>query len=76
MYQLAADQGNACAQNNLGCLHYFGNEVEKDYNRAAQLYQTAADQGNANALDNFGYFYQKGYAVGQDSKRAGCISLQ
>ena len=47
--KLAADQGDAAAQYNLGVLHYHGHGVAKDFKRAAELAKLAADQGDAKA---------------------------
>jgi TPR repeat protein len=50
LYQKAADQGNANAQNNLGVSYENGQGVPKDLRKAAELYQKAADQGNQSAI--------------------------
>ena len=47
---LAADQGNAAAQNNLGVCCENGTGVAKDEARAVQLYRLAAAQENQNAI--------------------------
>ena len=56
LYQKAADQGNAAAQNNLGYLYENGDGVPTDFAKAEQLYQKAADRGNQAAVANL-----KGY---------------
>jgi TPR repeat protein/MinD-like ATPase involved in chromosome partitioning or flagellar assembly len=61
LYKLAADQGNANAQNNLGQFYALGRGgLQKDEREAARLYKLAADQGNANAQVNLGLFYEQG----------------
>ena len=60
LYQKAADQGSADAQNNLGVLYANGQGVPKDLRKAAELYQKAADQGYANAQNNLGVLYANG----------------
>jgi FOG: TPR repeat, SEL1 subfamily len=52
LYQKAADQGYALAQNNLGWLYENGWGVSKDLSKAAELYKKAADQGNQHAIAN------------------------
>ena len=48
-YTLAAEQGNAFAQYNLGQMHRDGVGVSKNYETAAQWFRLAAEQGSANA---------------------------
>jgi len=52
LYQKAANQGYAAAQNNLGYLYENGDGVPTDFAKAEQLYQKAADQGNQAAIAN------------------------
>jgi TPR repeat protein len=52
LYQKAANQGNAAAQNNLGFLYEYGQGVIKDLAKATELYQKSADQGNQVAIAN------------------------
>ena len=60
LYQKAAAQGYAGAQNNLGWLYEKGKGVPKDLNKARELYQKAADQGYAAAQNNLARLYQNG----------------
>ena len=61
LYKLAADQGNANAQNNLGTFYRDGRGgLEKDDREAARLYRLAADQGNVFAEVGLGFFYETG----------------
>ena len=57
LYQKAANQGFAVAQNSLGELYEKGLGVTKDSGKATELYQKAADQGNAQAQNNLGRLY-------------------
>ena len=58
LYKLAADQGNAGRQVNLGFLYAQGlGGLPKDEHEAARLYKLAADQGNALGQANLGNFY-------------------
>jgi TPR repeat protein len=49
LYRLAADQGHAGGQYNLGDMYEHAKGVAKDMAEAARLYRLAADQGNADA---------------------------
>ena len=67
---LAADQGHAQAQTNLGAYYYNGYGVTQDYDEAVRLYKLAVDQGDANAQYNLGQCYKHGFGVLQDLKEA------
>jgi TPR repeat protein len=45
-FRLAADQGNANAQYNLGLIYEIGAGVSEDNKEAVKWYQMAADQGH------------------------------
>ena len=47
LYRLAADQGDAHAQFNLGRCYANGTGVAKDERESVRLYRLAADQGHA-----------------------------
>jgi TPR repeat protein len=51
-YRLAADQGNAWAQSNLGSYYYDGTGVPQNHAEALKWYRLAADQGEPLAQDN------------------------
>ena len=51
-YKLAAAQGLAHAQHNLGFMYGNGQGVVQDYVRAHMWWNLAAAQGNANAVKN------------------------
>ena len=51
MYRLAADQGLANAQYNLGTMFYNGTGVQQDHAEAARLFKLACDQSYSLALD-------------------------
>jgi hypothetical protein len=67
---VAADRGDAKAQNNLGLMYDKGKGVPQDYAEAAWRYRLAADQGNADAQNNLGRMYAKGQGVPQDYVQA------
>jgi uncharacterized protein len=59
-YQLAANQGDALAQLNLGVMSRDGNGVLKNYAEAIKWFRLAADQGLALAQFNLGLMYVNG----------------
>ena len=76
---LAADQGQADAQFNLGGLYINGEGVPQndthqgvpqDHTQAAAWYRKVAEQGDAEAQYNLGFLYHKGQGVPQDYARA------
>jgi hypothetical protein len=69
-YRLAADQGYARAQSNLGLMYDSGIGVPEDSAEAARWYRLAADQGDANAQGMLGSMYATGQGVPQDYVQA------
>ena len=65
-YTLAAEQGNAGAQYNLGLMYLEGRGVPQDYQTAVKWYTLAAEQGNAGAHHNLGLMYLEGRGVLKD----------
>ncbi len=65
-FKLAAHQGDATAQSNLGWMYYSGSGVTQNKQEAARLYKLAAHQGVANAQINLGAMYYNGTGVTQD----------
>jgi TPR repeat protein len=63
VYRLAANQGHAGAQCNLGNCYMDGTGVDQDHTVAVRWYRLAADQGYANAECNLGVCYAKGTGV-------------
>ena len=59
-YRLAAEQGNASAQYNLGVGYANGEGVPQDDAEAVKWYRLAAEQGNASAQYNLGVRYANG----------------
>ena len=66
-YRMAAEQGNALGQTNLGVMHEKGKGVPKGYAEAVEWYRLAAEQGHASAQTNLGVMYDKGQGVLQDN---------
>ena len=70
LYSLAAAQGHAAAQNNLGVMFEKGQGVAQDYAEAVRLYSLAAAQGYAGAQDSLGYMFELGQGVAKDRAEA------
>ena len=59
-YQMAADQGHADAQFNLGVMYDQGQGVVRSYKAALVWYRKAADQGEAEAQFKLGNMSEQG----------------
>jgi len=70
LFERAAAQGYAPAQNSLGSLYQYALGVPRDYQTACELYEKAAAQGDARAQNNLGYMYLKGLGVPRDNRTA------
>jgi len=70
LYTLAAQQGLAGAQINLGVCYEKGQGVTKDLKEAVRLHTLAAQQGKASAQYNLGVYYEKGQGVTKNLKEA------
>ena len=70
MFRLAADQGDATAQYNLGVMYAKGKGVPQDHAEAVKWYRLAADQGEARAQFILGIMYAKGEGVTHDYAKA------
>ena len=68
--RLAAEQGDAEAQHNLGFMSVTGEGVPQDYQEAARWYRLAAEQGHAGAQGALGAMYMNGQGVQQDDETA------
>jgi TPR repeat protein len=64
--RLAADQGDAEAQSNLGNMYLKGTGIKQSVAEAMRWYRRAADQGLAVAQFNVGFGYVSGQGVLQD----------
>ena len=69
-YRLAAEQGLAKAQNNLGVMYKNGEGVLQDYAEAVKWYRLATEQGLASAQYNLALMYKLGRSVLQDNVMA------
>lgn len=70
LYKIAAEQGDAQAQCDLGICYRSGEGVEKDPVKAIEWYLKAAEQGHGGALNNLGIMYQHGIGVESDIEKA------
>ncbi len=70
LYRLAAEQGDASAQLNLGNMYTDGQFLIQDYAEAVKLYKLAATQDHALAQATLGAMYSSGRGVVQDYTRA------
>ena len=62
-FTLAAEQGDAVSQYNLGIMYSFGLGVVPNYRHGAKWYTLAAEQGHALAQYNLGRLYYLGKGV-------------
>ena len=69
-YRMAAEQGYAKAQYNLGLMYAKGEGVPEDGVEAVRWYRMAAEQGHAKAQYNLGVMYAKGEGVPKDDVQA------
>ena len=65
-YRLAAEQGVASAQLDLGRMYDNGTGVREDDAEAVRWYRLAAEQGSANAQVSLGLMYFTGQGLPQD----------
>ena len=69
-YRIAADQGYAEAQCQLGYMYSMGYGVSQDHSEAVRWYRKSAEQGYAIAQCNLGLCYLSGEGVPQDYTEA------
>ena len=69
-FKLAAEQGFANAQYNLGVMYDQGQGVAQDYKEAVRWYRKAAEQGHASSQFILGSMYDNGQGVPQDYVQA------
>jgi TPR repeat protein len=65
-FQMAADHGDARAQNKIGYMFSAGRGVPKDDVKAVDWFRKGAEQGNMDAQFNLGVQYQEGIGVPRD----------
>jgi len=69
-YRLAADQGDAVAQQSLGCVYREGKGVPQDDAESVRWFRLAAEQGRADAQHDLACSYRDGNGVPQDYVQA------
>jgi hypothetical protein len=62
-FRMAASQGDAVAEDDVGELYFFGHGVPVDYAQAMVWYRRSAAQNNATAQDGIGALYARGQGV-------------
>ena len=70
LYEMAARQGHAVAQYNLGQMYYLGQGFEQSYEKAEEYYEAAARQGHADAQAKLGGLYANDEGVEQSDEKA------
>ena len=66
-YLIAAEKGDAKAQNQVGNIYFTGSEkIPKNYREAIRWYKLSVDQGNADSQTALGFMHQEGIGVLQD----------
>ena len=69
-FRIAADNGHAGAQYNLGIMAFLGQGMTKDYTKAAKWFRMAGEQNHAAAQYNLGFLYYVGRGVAKDDASA------
>ena len=67
---IAAEQGDAQAQANLGQMYETGRGVTKDHKEAVKWYRLAAEQRNVDGQSRLGAMYENGHGVAKDYAEA------
>lgn len=67
---IAAERGDAEAENNIGTLYMFGQGVPVDYKKALYWLRLSSAHGNLQAKSNLGILYMKGQGVKRNDKKA------
>ena len=67
---MAAEQGSAVAQHNIGYLYFSGEGLDQDYAEAFYWFKLAAEQGYPPAAGNLGQMYYDGLGVEVDKIEA------
>ena len=65
-----ANEGDACAQNNLGLMYQNGRGVEQSDEKAVEWFLKAAEQGDADAQYELGVMYEHGDGVEKSYEKA------
>lgn len=69
-YEVASDQGDVNARNNLALMYTRGGPINMDYHKALVLLKSASKANNAYATNNLGVMYSNGFGVDANGKQA------
>jgi tetratricopeptide (TPR) repeat protein len=69
-YKLSADQGNSCAQNNLGYCFVRGEGCSKNYGDAFVYQRLCAENGNSAGQNELGVLYFNGFGCTKNESEA------
>lgn len=70
-FLMAAEQGDAISQNNVGSMYARGMGVDQSYDEAMKWFRKAAEQGNDDAQFSIGNMYLFGHGVRKNYVEAG-----
>ena len=74
-YRLAAEQGYAEGQTNLGVMYVNGAGVDQSSKEAVRWFQLAAEQGHDRAQNYLGLMYESGNGVTESLKGDQVVSI-
>ncbi len=66
VFRIAAEQGDATAQEQLGHIYARGNGIPQNYSEALKWYRKAGEQGNTRAQTELARLYARGQGVQKD----------
>ncbi len=69
-FEVAANQGNAAAERQLGFMYYRGNGFAQDDSKAVTWFERAASHGDLESQVNLGKMYENGLSVVQDDAKS------
>lgn len=69
-YEMAAEQDNPIALNNIGSLYFNGIGVEKNRSKSLEYFKKSAELGNDNAATNLAFIYLTGNNNSERNKKA------
>jgi TPR repeat protein len=69
-FRLAATQGNAAAERQLGFMYYSGRGFKQNNSEAVSWFERAAAHGDIESQVNLGQMYENGLSIGQDDVKS------
>ena len=73
-YRIAAEEGHARAQYEIGWMYYRGRGVDKDFTEALKWFHKAAEQGDTSAFHTLGALYYTGYSPRKDGVKVSILA--